>query len=138
MPITTIDKFKQPNGQTFYILESQDVEHIYKNDNNEDVVTSVRERLEFLSEKVKDGVDITSLDERYYTEDEIDVLLSNKSDADHTHAGYADAEHNHNEVYYTKDEIDAMELITVDDIYTICGSTIEDVGLLTLAEGVSF
>lgn len=37
----------------------------------------------------------------------------------------ADANHNHDESYYTKSEIDSLELITVTDIDTICGSTIQ-------------
>lgn len=37
----------------------------------------------------------------------------------------ADASHNHNDVYYTEDEIDEMEFITINDIDTICGQTIQ-------------
>lgn len=36
--------------------------------------------------------------------------------------GKADAAHNHNDIYYTKLEIDSYELITVDDVDTICGT----------------
>lgn len=39
--------------------------------------------------------------------------------------GKADATHNHNDSYYTKTEIDGIELITVDDIDTICGANIQ-------------
>lgn len=38
----------------------------------------------------------------------------------------ADTDHNHDDVYYTQTEIDVMELITTDDIDTICGQTIEE------------
>lgn len=57
----------------------------------------------------------------YYTESEIDSLLSNKAASVHTHAGlatvaYVDAGlagksatgHNHNDLYYTESEIDAF------------------------------
>lgn len=33
--------------------------------------------------------------------------------------------HNHDSVYYTRDQIDNMEFVTVGDIDTICGSTIQ-------------
>lgn len=33
--------------------------------------------------------------------------------------------HNHNDLYYTKTEIENLELITVNDIDTICGATIQ-------------
>ena len=38
--------------------------------------------------------------------------------------GKVDSEHNHDDIYYTKTQIDEMELITIDDIDTICGSNI--------------
>lgn len=41
------------------------------------------------------------------------------------------AEHNHNDLYYTKTEIDEYELITTDDIDTICGSTIQSASEVT-------
>lgn len=40
-------------------------------------------------------------------------------------ASKSDVGHNHNDIYYTKSEINNLELITVSDIDTICGSTIE-------------
>lgn len=39
--------------------------------------------------------------------------------------GKAEASHDHNDKYYTKTEIDNLQLITVNDIDTICGTTIE-------------
>ena len=138
MPITTIDKFKQPNGQTFYILESQDVEHVYVDENGTEQLTSVKDRLESLNEEIKNGVTIESLDERYYQKTEIDETLTGYATSDHDHIEYADAEHNHDDVYYTQDEIDSMVFITVEDIDLICGTTIEENQILTLAEGVSF
>lgn len=38
--------------------------------------------------------------------------------------GKASSSHDHNDAYYTKTEIDTFELITIDDIDTICGSDI--------------
>ena len=38
--------------------------------------------------------------------------------------GKAASDHDHSDIYYTKTEIDNMELITVADIDTICGTTI--------------
>lgn len=38
--------------------------------------------------------------------------------------GKADSAHAHNDIYYTKTEIDSLELITTDDINTICGASI--------------
>ena len=46
-------------------------------------------------------------DDRYYTEAEVDTLLSSKSDTTHTHAGYASSTHLHDDRYYTETEIDA-------------------------------
>ena len=40
-------------------------------------------------------------------------------------ANKADKDHNHDNVYYTKEQIDGLELITVDDIDTICGANIQ-------------
>lgn len=37
----------------------------------------------------------------------------------------ADSTHDHNDVYYTKSEIDSLELITTDEIDSICEGTIE-------------
>lgn len=53
-------------------------------------------------------------DDRYYTETEIDAKLSGKSDTTH----------NHNDVYYTKTQMEDLELISVNDIDAICGTTI--------------
>ena len=53
-------------------------------------------------------------DDLYYTEDEIEDKLNNKSDIGHTHTEY-----------YTKEQIEAMEFITVADIDTICGANIQ-------------
>lgn len=39
----------------------------------------------------------------------------------------ADVGHNHDDKYYTKAQIDNYELITTNDIDTICGTTIEAV-----------
>ena len=46
----------------------------------------------------------------------------------------ANAEHDHNDVYYTKSEFDSMELISVDDIDAICGTSIQ----VASASGVTF
>ena len=46
----------------------------------------------------------------------------------------ADASHNHNDAYYTEEEIDNMEFITINDIDTICGATIQYASV----EGVTF
>lgn len=43
----------------------------------------------------------------------------------------ANAEHNHDGVYYTKTEIDDMEFVTVEDIDTICGATIQSANNVT-------
>ena len=37
----------------------------------------------------------------------------------------ANISHDHADVHYTKTEIDNLELITADDVDTICGTTIE-------------
>ena len=52
-------------------------------------------------------------DNRYYTISDIDSKLDAK----------ADNTHNHNDLYYTKTEFSAMELVSVDDIDAICGTT---------------
>ena len=59
--------------------------------------------------------------DKYYQKSEVDSALSGKSDATH----------DHNDSYYTKLEIDAFELITVEDIDTICGSDIASAANLT-------
>lgn len=101
-------------------------------------------------------------DDLYYTESEIDAKLASKSDATHNHTvsnitdlSVSAAELNYLEGatsniqtqlndkasasalsnYYTKTEIDNLELITIDDIDTICGSTIQ---MATLSNEVSF
>ena len=53
-------------------------------------------------------------DDKYYTEPEIDDKLASKSDVGHSH----------DNLYYTTAQIDNMELITVEDIDDICGTTI--------------
>lgn len=47
--------------------------------------------------------------------DALETVATSKADKDHTH----------DDRYYTEAEIDAMVFITVDDIDTICGTTIE-------------
>lgn len=84
-----------------------------------------------------------SHDDRYYTETEIDTKLSNKSDKTHNHDSAYDAKgaattaanaaldsaksYTNTSLgsYYTKSQIDSMELISVNDIDTICGSSIQ-------------
>jgi hypothetical protein len=39
--------------------------------------------------------------------------------------GAAESVHTHNDIYYTKTEIDNMEFVTVEDIDTICGTSIQ-------------
>lgn len=59
--------------------------------------------------------------------DAVVLYEAQKSAKDYTDsvaAGKADSVHTHNDIYYTKSEIDNLELITVDDIDTICGSNI--------------
>ena len=46
----------------------------------------------------------------------LDLAIDNK----------ADLTHEHNDIYYTQTEIDNLELITADDIDTICGTIIQD------------
>ncbi len=66
--------------------------------------------------------------EAYDTLKELGELIDENVDAidalETVAAGKADKEHNHNDVYYTIEQIDAMEFITIDDIDTICGSSI--------------
>ena len=50
--------------------------------------------------------------------DKLKTIFAYKTDLDKK----ADINHVHNDIYYTKTEIDNIELITVDDIDTICGS----------------
>lgn len=50
-----------------------------------------------------------------YAKTYTDNALSNK----------ADSSHSHNDIYYTKTEIDNLELVSIDDIDTICGATIQ-------------
>lgn len=93
-------------------------------------------------------------DDRYYTETEIDIKLSNKADSSHgnhvpeiqpasdkvflrndntwatitpANIGAAESGHTHtaSEVgAYSKEEINNLELITVEDIDTICNASI--------------
>ena len=44
----------------------------------------------------------------------LDLAIDNKADAAHVHS----------DIYYTKEEIQNLELITVEDIDSICGSNI--------------
>ena len=55
-----------------------------------------------------------SHDDKYYTETEIDTLLANKADADHTH-----------DEYVTDVELENLELISTEDVDSICGTIIQ-------------
>ena len=66
-----------------------------------------------------------SHDDRYYTETEVDGLLTSK----------ADAVHSHDDLYYTKAQIDELELVTAAEIDAICGTTTNAV-VVTADEGV--
>jgi hypothetical protein len=88
--------------------------------------------------------DVTNLQT---TLDGINGSISGKADSEHSHAisditdlettlennlneakSYTDTEidnHTHDDRYCSKEEIENLELITVDDIDTICGSTIQ-------------
>jgi len=71
-------------------------------------------------------------DGRYYTETEVDTLLSNKSDTSHTHdsryytetevdtllSNKADSSHNHDSRYYTESEIDSQMSNKADTSHT--------------------
>ena len=59
--------------------------------------------------------------DKYYGKSEVDSKLSGKSDTTHSHS----------DLYYTKNEIDNYELITIDDIDTICGGEIASAANLT-------
>ena len=48
--------------------------------------------------------------------------------------GKADSVHSHDDLYYTESEIDNMEFITINDIDTICGQSIQ----ITNASEVTF
>lgn len=53
-----------------------------------------------------------------WVEEKITSAIADKSNIDHTHTA--------SEVgAYSKDEIDSLELITVEDIDTICGASIQ-------------
>lgn len=74
------------------------------------------------------GSSFVTIDERFIPDSiartiDVDEAINEKADIDHTH----------NNIYYTKSEIDNLELITVEDIDEICGSTIE---YASLSEGV--
>lgn len=90
-------------------------------------------------------------DDKYYTETEIDAKLSEKADSAHSHSisevyGLEGALSDINasidgkvsvsalENYYTKNEIDNLELITLEDIDAICGTTIQ----IASTSGVTF
>lgn len=66
------------------------------------------------------GSSFVTLDDRFISNNiarttYVDNALNEKSNISHTH----------NDIYYTKSEIDNLELITVEDIDNICGSTIQ-------------
>lgn len=63
-----------------------------------------------------------------------ETLTSAQTYTDTEVAKKADSSHTHNDTYYTKSEVDDMELITVDDIDAICGTTI----LVATASEVTF
>lgn len=82
----------------------------------------------------------------YYTESEVNAKLDEKVSTSRTinskpltdnislsasDVGAAPSTHNHGDLYYTKTEIDSLELITVDDIDTICGGNIASAANLT-------
>lgn len=56
---------------------------------------------------------------------EFDAIATAMGALDLAIDGKADANHNHDNTYYTKTQVDNLELITVDDIDTICGTTIQ-------------
>ena len=63
-----------------------------------------------------------------YTDAEITEWVGDKTVAEQISAAIADSfgtSHDHDDKYYTKTQIDNMELITVGDIDTICGTTIQ-------------
>lgn len=62
MPITIIDKLKQPNNLTFKIIDSIDVEHTYIDDANVEQSIGLKDYLDDLSEKIESKeivVDVT-------------------------------------------------------------------------------
>lgn len=72
-------------------------------------------------------------DDRYYTEAEMDILLSGKAASDHTHTGvYSPVGHNHDSSYYTKTQINATDdgsagadLVGATAITGVSGATVQ-------------
>jgi hypothetical protein len=63
---------------------------------------------------------------KYLTLEGLSSLVSEiKTYVNNIASNKADSSHTHDDRYYTKTQIDNYELITVDDIDTICGGTIQ-------------
>lgn len=63
---------------------------------------------------------------KFFTSESLNTFIDEiKNYVENAISGKVDSSHNHDDLYYTKTEIDNMELITVADIDTICGSTIQ-------------
>jgi Tfp pilus tip-associated adhesin PilY1 len=103
-------------------------------------VTSVNSKTGAVSLTYSDvGADMSGsaaqalIDAKAHTDTEISDLASNVASLIETAvdgldtkiAAKADSEHTHDGRYYTKTEIDNLELITIADIDTICGSAIK-------------
>lgn len=71
-------------------------------------------------------IDILELGSKFVTLDEkfIPDTIARTVDTDIALSGKSNVGHTHNDIYYTKTEIDNIELITVEDIDNICGSTV--------------
>lgn len=78
-------------------------------------------------EEISSKVDSNhSHDDKYYTEAEIDAFLESKSNTNHAH-----------DEYVAETELENLELVTVDDVDAICGTTIQ-VATIESSDGVTF
>lgn len=75
MPTIVRDKIKQPDGKDFKLLDSIDVEYEYTKEDGTSTSTSVKERLDDLSNN------IASLGDIYYTEKEVDKKFAEFTEA---------------------------------------------------------
>lgn len=96
-----IDSYKTASGTYEFSIHT-----------NSDASTHMIDILELCSSFV-------TIDERFIPDTvartvDVDTSLNEKANINHTH----------NDIYYTKTETDNLELITVDDIDAICGSSI--------------
>lgn len=81
--------------------------------------TRLDAELEALQSSINEKADSEHThDDLYYTEAEVDEAIANAIAEAQLNGGNVDLSN-----YYTKEEIDNLELITVEDIDTICGAT---------------